>query len=137
MTPEALENLHARGFSRTRPWTAAEFSALLESPYVFLCASTHSFALGRAVADEAELLTIVTDPEQRRQNLARTCLRNFEFEAQARGAIRAFLEVDSENHPAIGLYQTSGYTLVARRTGYYDLRNNTRADALVMSKRFK
>jgi ribosomal-protein-alanine N-acetyltransferase len=137
MTPEALAGLHKRGFARARPWSAAEFAELLESPHVFLCPAPHGFALGRAVVDEAELLTIVTDPGHRREGLARTCLSQFEREARTRGATRAFLEVDAENHPAIALYETSGYTLVSRRPAYYDLRDGTRTDALIMSKQLE
>ena len=135
MTPESLADLHARAFARLRPWSAGEFSDLLRNPHVFLCPSPpHAFALGRAVADEAELLTIATDPKVRRSGHGMHCLQAFEFEAIRRGARRCFLEVDSENAGAIRLYETAGYTVAARRKGYYALTGGAHADAIVMAK---
>ena len=43
-----------------------EFATLIQSKLVFIIANSHCFALGRTVADEVELLTLATDPEQRR-----------------------------------------------------------------------
>lgn len=134
MTPDALAALHARAYDRLRPWNAAEFAALLSSPHVFLCPGEHSFALGRAVADEAELLTIATDPARRRQGHASACLHAFENAARARGASRLFLEVDCENHAAIALYRDAGFAKIATRAAYYTLPCGSRADALIMAK---
>ncbi len=36
MTPEALARLHARAFTYPRPWSAAEFAAVLQGPGVVL-----------------------------------------------------------------------------------------------------
>ncbi len=134
MTPDTLATLHARAFTRSRPWSAQEFTDLLASPHVFLCTTSHGFALGRAIADEAELLTLATDPAHRRQGEARACLKAFEAQARTRGAARAFLEVDAENHAARELYRSAGYALEATRPNYYTLPDGTRADALVFSK---
>ena len=134
MTPEALAALHARAFERLRPWSAQEFAALLSGPHVFLCPAPHAFAPGRAVADEAELLTLATDPAHRRHGHARTCLAAFEAQARARGGARAFLEVDRENHAAIALYRAGGFDTVATRPAYYGLRDGRRTDALIMAK---
>lgn len=135
MTPEALARLHERANNRLRVWTAAEFQALLGDRHCILCDLPHAFALGRAVADEAELLTLATDPDHRRAGLGRTCLAAFESAAFQRGARVAFLEVDAENAAALGLYRSSGYTVAARRAGYYRLRDGRRADALILRKR--
>jgi ribosomal-protein-alanine N-acetyltransferase len=45
-----------------------------------------------------------------------------------------FLEVRVVNHPAIALYETAGFTSVARRVEYYPpaARGGIREDALVM-----
>ena len=71
MTPQALAGLHALAFSATRAWTAQEFSDLLDHPGVVLVDNDASFVLLRVVADEAEVLTLATDPAKRRQGLAR------------------------------------------------------------------
>jgi len=134
MTPEELARLHMRAYDRLRPWTAQDFASLLETPHVYLCTRAHAFALGRAVAGEVELLTIATDPEHRRQGLARACLADFEAEAKTRNATRSFLEVDHENPAAISLYESVGYATIATRDAYYSLRDGTRANALIMAK---
>lgn len=134
MTPESLAVLHARAFNHLRPWSAAEFSSLLQSPHVFLCAGQHAFALGRAVADEAELLTLATDPHHLRNGHATACLKAFEAQALTRGASRAFLEVDSENKNALWLYQKAGFETATRRKHYYRLSDGRHADAVIMVK---
>lgn len=135
MTADALAALHACAFTRLRPWTAQEFSSLLQSPLVFLCREPHAFALGRAVADEAELLTLATDPDHQRKGYGATCLETFEAEALIRNASRAFLEVDSENFAALELYQKAGYERVGRRKGYYIFADGHITDAILMVKR--
>lgn len=134
MTPDILAMIHARAFTRSRPWSAQEFTDLLASPHVFLAATPHAFALGRTIADEAELLTIATDPDHLREGLARKCLARFEAEAAARGALHSFLEVDAENQAAIALYTAAGYVVKASRSAYYALPDGTRSDALVLAK---
>ncbi|SLN46039.1 ribosomal-protein-alanine N-acetyltransferase [Pseudoruegeria aquimaris] len=132
--PEALAALHARAFRDTRPWTADEFAALLADPACFLAARAEGFALGRAVAGEAELLTIAVAPEARRAGHGRALLAAFEAAARAAGARTAFLEVDAENAPALGLYLSNGYGESGRRKGYYRHADGHRSDALVLSK---
>ncbi len=84
--------------------------------------------------DEAELLTLATDPDRQRNGYGTTCLKTFEAQAIIRGANRAFLEVDSENEGALRLYQTAGFETVALRKGYYALSGGRRSDAIVMAK---
>lgn len=134
MTADELAKLHAAAFTRLRPWTASEFETLLESPHSILVNPPHAFAVGRIVCDEAELLTIATDPEHRRSGHGRTALAAFEARASERGATTAFLEVDAENQAAIRLYTQAGYREIARRGEYYRLRNGSSADALVLRK---
>lgn len=131
----ALAGLHARAFAgQSRAWEAGEFAALLDSATVFALGGPRAFALGRVIADEAELLTLATDPACRRQGLARACLAGFEDEARRRGATQAFLEVAETNGAALALYLSAGYRLGARRDGYYRMADGTRADALVLTR---
>lgn len=134
MTPEALANLHARAFTTQRPWSAAEFADLMSSDFVFVVSTEHSFAMGRVIADEAELLTLATDPTYRRHGLGRQMLHAFEAEAQARGAVRSFLEVAADNTAAITLYDGAGYGRNGRRPEYYHAPDGRRVDALLMSR---
>lgn len=134
MTPEEMTTCHARAFAgQGRAWSEQEFADLLESPHVFAVGEAHAFALGRAVADEAELLTIATDPAHQRKGLGRETLSAFEAGAVARGVTRAFLEVSDENTGAIALYRAAGYAETGRRKGYYQTPDG-REDALLMEK---
>lgn len=134
MTPEHLAALHARAFTRQRPWNAAEFASLLDAPSVFLVHSDHAFALGRVIVDEAELLTLATDPAHQRHGLGRAILAEFHAAAHARGAARAFLEVAADNTPAISLYSHAGYAQDGRRPGYYHMSDGQHVDAVIMSR---
>jgi len=137
MTPEALAVTHARAFAgHDRGWSSAEFATLLDSPCVLAVGDARAFALGRVIADEAELLTLATDPAARRRGLARAALAAFEAEVQARGAVRAFLEVAEDNAAARGLYALAQWQSIARRAAYYRRPEGRAADALLLEKRF-
>jgi ribosomal-protein-alanine N-acetyltransferase len=134
VTPDELAAIHAAAFTEApRPWSAAEFADLLASPLCFLCAEPGGFALGRAVAGEAELLTIAVRPEAQGQGKGGALLAAFLAEAARRGASRCFLEVSERNAPAIALYRRAGFALAARRRHYYVDRSGP-ADALMMEK---
>lgn len=136
LTFEALSELHANAFAgQGRSWSAEEFASLLIEQNAFVCADRFSFALGRVVADEAELLTIATDPRRQRSGLAQARLLEFEKEAKTRGAQRAFLEVAESNWAAVQLYETNGYLKVATRKDYYQMGKRTRVDAVIMEKK--
>ncbi len=134
MTPDDLAALHRAAFDQQRPWTAAEFSALLDSPFVFLCGDPHGFALGRVIAGEAELLTLATHPEQRRRGLGRKWLHAYENQARERDATDFFLEVARDNANAIALYRSAGYDHSATRSDYYRHPDGHSVDALIMTK---
>ncbi|WBU53396.1 GNAT family N-acetyltransferase [Paracoccus sp. SCSIO 75233] len=119
MSPEFLAQIHAKCFKRPRPWGAREFSDLLQDGMIFLIPDSHGFALGRAVADEAELLTIAVLPEARRKGLGLFLLEQFEADASARGAATAFLEVASDNRPAQSLYRRANWQSAGERPNYY------------------
>lgn len=132
--PEPLARTHARAFAgQGRGWTVAEFTALLDSPHTILAGDARGFALARVLADEAELLTIATDPGHRRKGLARAALGAVETEARARGAARLLLEVAEDNRAAIALYEAAGYRRIGRRAQYYR-RESGRIDALLLAK---
>ena len=120
MTPEDLAVLHARCFTIPRPWSAAEFAGFVTDPLAFLLVEGDAgFLLGRAAAGEAELLTLAVAPEARRMGLARALLAEFAQVSSARGAHEAFLEVASDNAPAIALYTGNGWQGAGIRRDYY------------------
>lgn len=135
MKPEDLAALHERAFEgQGRAWSVGEIFDLLQNDKILLVGDNDAFALGRVVADEAELLTLVCDPQCRRQGLAHDRLQRLEHHAKESGALRIFLEVASDNIAAIQLYQKAHYAEVGRRKAYYDTPNG-RVDAIVMEKR--
>jgi len=134
MTPDDLARLHAAAFVTPRPWTAAEFAALIEAPHTFLITRDHALVMGRVIVGEAELLTIATDPAHRRKGLGRECLMAFESEAKVRNATEAFLEVAADNKAAIALYAGAGWRPTGLRRDYYAAPDGTRIDAQIMSK---
>ncbi len=134
MTPDTLAATHATAFIAERPWTAAEFAALLAQPTTLVTGEADSFLLGRVILDEAEILTLATAPAARRQGRARAALTAFLTAARARGAVRAFLDVASDNLPARALYAAAGFAEIGRRAAYYTAPDGTRTDAILMAR---
>lgn len=135
MTPLQLAALHARCFTTPRPWSAAEFAAFLADPLAFLLVEGDAgFLLGRAVAGEAELLTLAVAPEARRRGLGQRLVSRFLYQARLRGAESAFLEVAANNAPAQALYAHAGFSPAGRRRGYYAGPDGARLDALVLRR---
>ncbi len=133
MTCEQLAEIHRACFRVPRPWSADEFAGLLAGPHCFLVPHASGFALGRAVAGEAELLTIAVLPDTRRTGLGKQLLAGFLAEAQTRQATSAFLEVAADNDAAIRLYEGQGFALAGRRKGYYATSSGA-VDALIYSR---
>ena len=57
--------IHAEAMAVPPPWGAPTFEGFLAFPGTVLAAEAEGFALGRVVADEAELLTLAVRPEAR------------------------------------------------------------------------
>lgn len=133
MTPLEMARLHAAA-AADRAWSATEFAALAESPFTVVAGDARSFALGRVIADEAELLTICTDPAFRRRGLAARRLAEFERLARWRGASQGFLEVAEDNDAARALYLAAGWRETGRRHDYYGRSGALAVDAVLMSK---
>jgi [ribosomal protein S18]-alanine N-acetyltransferase len=126
---------HAQAFARSRPWSEDEFSGLLQNPACFATGEAACFALIRVVVDVAELLTIATHPDNRRQGLARACMARWQIEAHEKGAIRAILEVAADNLAAHALYRVCGFKICGSRRGYYQRDGANNVDALMMARR--
>ena len=131
---ETLAEIHGAAFDR--PWSAGEIAALLESPGTLVlrpAGDQKGFVMLRALAGEAEILTLAVAPEGRRRGLAGLLMQAAIVQALAREARFLFLEVAADNGPALGLYEGLGFETVGRRRGYYDRgAASSRIDALVM-----
>lgn len=134
MTPEALAALHARSIRTPSPYRAADFAGFAADPLTFLLVEGDAgFLLGRAVAGEAEVLTLAVAPESRRLGLGRKLMARFLYQARLRGAERAFLEVAADNAGAIALYAKAGFVPVGQRRGYYRTPEGLGLDAVLMA----
>lgn len=108
-----------------------------------LCLMQHerllAFAAWRSVLDEAELLSIAVQVQQRRQGLAAILLEGMMRIWLNGGIEKAFLEVRASNQAARALYAKHGFAQVAIRRNYYPLpaQSTLREDAIVMSKEMR
>ena len=91
------------------------------------------FVLLRAIAGEAEIISIAVRPEARRAGIGHRLMDAALAAAAAGGAARLFLEVAADNWQALGLYLSYDFTEVGRRPNYYQ-RNGSGITALVLSK---
>ena len=132
--PDRLAAVHAEAFGGTgdRPWPASAFGELLTQTGVFAIESQDGFILMRAVADEAEILTLAVRPAARRAGQGRRLVGEGILAAAARGAARVFLEVADDNAAARALYARAGFTEAGRRPGYYGRPGGERRDALLL-----
>ena len=133
-TAENLATRHADAFKADmRPWSAEEFETLLSSSHVHLIEVDNAFALLSIIVDEAEILTIATDPAHRRQGFARALLDTLAQEARTHGAKTIFLDAAETNKAARALYAGAGFEEKGRRTAYYQTPDG-RVDALLLVK---
>lgn len=127
---QGLAALHAQAFAT--PWDAAAFADLLAQAGVVLEVEDDGFILIRAVADEAEILTLAVRPEARRRGLGARLVRSAAERASAAGATRLFLEVAEDNAAARGLYEAMAFQAAGRRPRYYPRADGSAADALIL-----
>lgn len=127
--------LHETSFAT--PWSDDEFAKLLEQPGVagllWQDAAPTGFILIRAVADEAEILTLAVAPPHRRQGIGGLLLEEASEMLRAGGTRRLFLEVAADNPAARALYTSYGFLVTGRRSAYYDRGPAPRVDAIVMT----
>lgn len=126
----ALAALHAEAFDT--PWSAQAFADLLDQAGVVLEGADDGFILIRAVADEAEILTLAVRPSARRQGLGGRLVEAGSRRAVDLGATRMFLEVAEDNAPARGLYEALGFEAAGRRPRYYPRAEGPAVDALLL-----
>ena len=126
--------IHAASFTTPRPWSAREIADILSSPLCFLLAESDGFLIGRAVAGEAELLTLAVAPASRRNGQGARLVQGFVQQAAILGADRAFLEVAADNAAALALYRSTGFVETGRRRGYYVTATGAAVDAITMSR---
>lgn len=132
---DLLAALHGACFAE--PWDARAVASLLAMPGAFgLVAETDGpagFLLARAVAGEAEILSLGVRPDRRRRGIGRALLAGAVAEAAAAGAARLYLEVAADNAAGRALYLAHGFAQIGCRTRYYR-RLAGAVDALVLAR---
>jgi len=134
MTPEALAETHLAAFGEEKSWPAETFAKFLKDPAVMITGESDGFVLGRVTVDEAEILTVATAPNRRRQGLAASALEAFMKQVRLAGATSVFLEVAEDNFAAIGLYEREGFLIVGERKDYYRQKNAAPITALILRR---
>ncbi|WP_296597027.1 ribosomal protein S18-alanine N-acetyltransferase [Phenylobacterium sp.] len=129
-----MAGVHAQAFDT--PWDETDFEDLLEGEGIFGFVVRGEDPAGvlicRAVAGEAEILTVGVAPWARRRGVGEALMTAAMGMARQAGAETMFLEVDVDNAPAVSLYERLGFERAGLRKAYYDRGANGRADALVM-----
>ena len=130
--------VHAASFDEA--WSVEDIRAVLAGPggfgLVVRAPGTEvvvAFVLARAIADEAEVLTLAVDPAHRRAGAGQALVEAVAIAAAAAGARSLFLEVASDNAAALAIYRAAGFTQTGRRPDYYR-RPGGAADALVLRR---
>ena len=85
------------------------------------------FYLVQKTEGETEILTLGVHPEFRRRGTGRAMLAHILHERGAEGVV--FLDVAEDNHAAQRLYESCGFKVFSRRSGYYR-RADSAVDAL-------
>lgn len=147
---DALAIVHAGSFDPA--WSARDIETLLDAPGGFAWLAREGparegaareadqpgpirgFLLARAIAGEAEILTLAVDPSHRRQGVARALIEASAVTAIAAGAQAMFLEVAADNPAAIGLYRSAGFEQLGSRRAYYARPAAAAIDALVLRR---
>lgn len=134
---DLLAAAHARAFDNS--WSAADILGLMSAMGGFALmaemeAGPIGFILGRAIGGEAEILTLVVAPDQRRAGVGEALVEALVREAETRGAEAVYLEVAEDNQPARALYWKCGFEPAGLRRGYYARGGARPVDALVLRR---
>ncbi len=87
------------------------------------------YAAFRHAVGEAELLRLAVLPGERRHGIARALVAEGLERLDREGIQVCFLEVRTDNEPAVKLYEALGFARIGRRRSYY----RDGADALVFA----
>ena len=119
--------LYALAFPR--PWSKEEILRLTELDGFFGFICPEGMIMLNQVQEEAEIYTVCVRPENRRQGIGKKLLSVALKHAERNGVSKVFLEVAADNHAALKLYESFGFSQIGIRKNYY----NHVTDALVLA----
>lgn len=135
---EQLAAIHCSAFEAIgqQGWSASQIGSTLQPEGGFAVVAhgegqARGFILIRVAAGEAELITVAVHPSAHRSGIARALVVAARMRLEAEGAETLFLEVRSDNVPAIALYEKLGFSKAGLRAGYYKTTAGERIDALM------
>ncbi len=117
----AVEDIEAHFPS---PWVKVQIRAELErkAGISLIAENTEGivgWCCGMLLPPEAEFLKIAVAANSQRQGVAKLLLQKFISLLVGNGVKQIFLEVRSENSPALALYRSSGWEKQGKRKNYY------------------
>ena len=119
-------------FAGDDPWPEDAFRHALAAGHHYLVAREDGSLIGYAglarLGGEADVHTLAVDPAHQGRGIGRALLRA--LLDHAAGAT-VFLEVRTDNEPAIALYRSEGFAVIGTRRGYY---RPSGADAFTMRR---
>ncbi|WP_438766132.1 GNAT family N-acetyltransferase [Kushneria sp. TE3] len=137
---EALAALDGRARGRDA-WSVSRFEALIDDERYRLTGiaatgtqTLTAFAVVSIGPFDLELEMIAVDPDHRCQGLAGRLITAMIEQGEALGLERILLEVRAGNEAAQALYIRYGFSVDARRAGYYPQAAGEREDAILMSR---
>lgn len=88
-----------------------------------------AYVIGRLIAPEGEIYRVAVRPDMRQRGIGYRLLDYAVKTSKGQGLERLFLEVRSQNIPAINLYKACGFKKIGIRKNYY---KNPHDDAIIM-----
>lgn len=88
-----------------------------------------AYVIGRLIAPEGEIYRVAVMPSHRKHGIGYRLLDYAVKTSKGQGLERLFLEVRSQNIPAIKLYTAYGFKKIGVRKNYY---KNPQDDAIIM-----
>ena len=132
-----LSQLHAACFDAA--WSTIDIARLLAMPGAFCVIAQQKgeavgFLLLRIAGDEAEIISIGTRPDSRRQGIGEKLIDAAVELLGTQKTTRLLIEVADSNDAALALYRKFGFATVGRRRDYYQHADGRREDAAIMRK---
>jgi len=136
--PQLCAALHLELFGK-EAWSARSFEELFNLPSTFGgCLVEKNIFLGlyvaQSVLETCELLTLGVLETFRGQGNGTLLVESFLSVAIKKKARSLFLEVRKDNLFAVSLYLKKGFSIIGERVGYYNRKENKKANALTMGR---
>ncbi|KXS56255.1 MAG: hypothetical protein AMR96_03675 [Candidatus Adiutrix intracellularis] len=121
-----VEVLELESLVYDHPWTEANFRGEFKRSITLALGFKHlnkilvGYCFFWVIPPDIHLLNLAVRPEYQGRGLASRFLKTMLSIGQRANVRNFFLEVRSSNTPAVNLYRSFGFTLVGRRSAYYD-----------------